>query len=235
MVVDFNISRAKTKNRGRCLLYVGLIIVILNFIGILAQFLSFFVNFRHKSDKRLKDEEMFGAGNITILKCVEILRKGFELAQGALMIQMTKVVVKQISSQESNPNTQIEVWTEKVIKYEKYIACLILANIVNRLCSSMIFFTSMDSFFTTKYEDSYKNWRQSEMEAIRGFKAHPSDDSQQVLQSMEKQEDASLSKIQEFSIGFDTYGPFAIVIWVGMSTCSCLIMFCFVRSYRKHL
>ena len=36
MVVDFNISRAKTKNRGRCLLYLGLIIVILNFIGILA-------------------------------------------------------------------------------------------------------------------------------------------------------------------------------------------------------
>ena len=56
--------------------------------------MSFFITFHYKSEEKIKDEEMFGAGNIAVLKVVEILRKGFELAQGALMIKMSKVVVK---------------------------------------------------------------------------------------------------------------------------------------------
>jgi len=99
----------------------------------------------------------------------------------------------------------------------------------------MIFFLSMDSFFTTKYEDTYENWKASELEAIKGFKAHPTADSQQVLQSMAKQEDESLTRLNQFSEGFDTYGPLAIVIWMSVSTCGCLLLFCCVRSYRKNL
>ena len=80
MVIDFNKSRTKTKRCGRCLLYLGLLIVILNFIGILAEFLSLFINFRKKSDQRLKDEEMFGEFHIFVLKFIEIGRKCIELA-----------------------------------------------------------------------------------------------------------------------------------------------------------
>ena len=94
MVIDFNKSRNKTKRCGRCLLYLGLIIVILNFIGILFESLSFFINFHKKTEQRLKDEEMFGEFRIFVLKFIEIGRKCLEFAQGFLMIKMTKLVIK---------------------------------------------------------------------------------------------------------------------------------------------
>ena len=94
MVVNFNIARAKTKKYGRCLLYFGLVILIINFMSILYSILALFLNLSNKSDQRKQDEEMFGTASIYVLEWMDFICNCAEFAQGALMIIMTKEVIK---------------------------------------------------------------------------------------------------------------------------------------------
>ena len=94
MVINFTNARSKTKKYGRCILYFGLIIVLLNAMSILYAISTMFIHFSTKTEQRKKDEEMFGATHLAIIEFVDMISNAAEFAVGLIMIMMTKEVVK---------------------------------------------------------------------------------------------------------------------------------------------
>ena len=95
---DFNFARKKTKNYGKCLFYLGWVIVVLNVIGVLFEFLGYFIDFENLTDEKKRDRQEFGKAHIFFIKLFKIGRLSITAAQGLLMIKMTKHVLKQIGS-----------------------------------------------------------------------------------------------------------------------------------------
>ena len=81
----------------------------------------------------------------------------------------TKEVVKQISSQEANPQSETTVFAERVTKYEKIIAGLILFDIILAATGNLAYFTFMDTFLATKYHSTYEDWRDKEIQALKSW------------------------------------------------------------------
>lgn len=106
MMIDFNTSRGKTKMWARSILYLGLLIIVANACGILYSIVTLFIHVgRGNEEQRKEFRELFGEANIVFLHLGRILRFSIELAQGYFMIKATKLVIKEISSQEANPRT----------------------------------------------------------------------------------------------------------------------------------
>ena len=102
---DFNFAKRKTRNFGRCLFYLGYVILILNVIGVVFEFLGYFIDFEAMTTEKKRDLQEFGKGHIFFIKLFKMGKLAITAAQGFLMIKMTRHVLKQIGSQEANPQT----------------------------------------------------------------------------------------------------------------------------------
>ena len=75
---------------------------------------------------------------------------------GFYMIKATKIVIRQLSSQEMNPNSPMDKHVEDVRAYERKIAFIILMYIVIEGVTQIYWFFTIDSYLETTFDTDYK-------------------------------------------------------------------------------
>ena len=105
---------------------------------------------------------MFGAWHVALLVFMDMSSKMCVVSQGYLLIIATNAVIKQITGQEKNPRILIKPRHELIQRLEKVLALIMLATNVVSAVGSYYLFITMDDFLESKYEKTYKLWRDNE-------------------------------------------------------------------------
>lgn len=75
------------------------------------------------------------------------------------MVRATKIVIRQISTQEINPRVQMEKYAEKVSKSFRTIVMLIVVGLLIKAVANLYAFIVVDKFFANQFKDDYKDWK----------------------------------------------------------------------------
>lgn len=236
--LKFTKNRQRTKKCARWVMYTGYLLMILDALGVILIFLELFGRGQHHRmvkrrrernpggqvhhQRAFRDDEIFSFGQQVGIDIFKLLHAAALFAQGWFMVRATKIVIRQISTQEVNPSAQIEKHSEKVSKLFKAVVMLIVGGLLIKAAANLYAFIVVDNFFADKFKDDYKDWK-----------------ADTKLQYMDpnklKIEKARWERMDEIEGWWSIFGPTAMMIDLALTACCCsCVLFCF-NSYKKGL
>ena len=139
-------------------MYLGYILMFLDGLSIISAIFNFltYLRYGNGSDPFLAYS---GKGTIFCGWFFDIMRKICEFSQGYLMVRATKLVIKQISVHEFNPNMEIIKYAKSVLEYEKKILILIFANIIVGAITGFYWYTVYDKYLENTFKEDYTEFK----------------------------------------------------------------------------
>lgn len=170
-------------------------------------------------------EKMFSQGQMILAQLVDITECVGLAIMGFYMVRATKLVIRQLSSQEMNPNSPVDKHVEEVRGYERKIAFIILMYIVIEGVTQIYWFFTIDSYLESTFDTDYKKLKE-----LAGGEDNSTTDHLKVL--IEEEQMDNIDHMQQV---MTVYGPIAIILSMFISIGCCSSVFCCFTQFRKNL
>lgn len=177
----------------------------------------------HSNEKiQLQEADIFSKGWVISIDAIELLGILANFAQGWLMVRATKYVVKQISTQEVDPQTRIEKYSERVSKAFKAVSMIIMITLLVKAVTNLMAFVMLDSFLKERFDRNYSEWKKDSK--IRYYDA-------KILES----EKLDWEHMDEIEAWWSVFGPTAMIVDLVVFSLCCGSVICCFRTYKKGL
>mmetsp|Transcript_17449 Transcript_17449/g.29364 ORF Transcript_17449/g.29364 Transcript_17449/m.29364 type:complete len:110 (+) Transcript_17449:513-842(+) len=103
---------------------------------------------------------MLSTAQIVFINLLNVINNFSGFFQGYFMVRATKMVVRQISSQEVNSRAVVERVSEMVRENERKIYLMIIVQVVLQALGGYFYFFCMDQSMEKEYKQEYLEFKQ---------------------------------------------------------------------------